>query len=459
MSSRPNVVVCLCDQLRPFEVGCYGSEFVQTPYLDRMAENGVRFEIACTNNPVCTAARSALLTGQYSRTCVGTSGNAREPVPERDRMLDSTLAEVFQAAGYRIGLIGKWHIDPRPELLGFQTVLYPNHQHRYTGQTYYGNDRRETLVEGFSVDYELDELGRWISERRNEPFFLFHNISQPHMPVWDAPERFRDMYKPEEVPLRENVWLDGQMAYDERWFTIYMYTMLYYQNRLDSHPERLPDGFDLRRLAALYCGMVTWTDYQVGRLMAILEEDGLADNTVVVFTSDHGDHLGSHHLFNKDSLYEEALRIPMLYHWPVELKPRAVDSQVTSLVDVMPTILSLAGLSAPPNVQGADLSAVLRGEAQTVGENVAFCESAQSQVGVRTLTHLYGFKKRPGRGPDPDVSFFDLTDDPMEMRNLAASGRQSDLEANLRERARRWDLHTPWLAATKPPWAHEQPAL
>lgn len=443
MSDQPNVVVCLTDQLRPFEIGCYGGSVVQTPSIDRLAGNGVRFEIACSNNPVCTAARSVLLSGQYSRTCVGTSRNAPEPVPERDRMLDPTLAEVFRAAGYTTGLIGKWHIHPQPELLGFETVLYPCFEHRYAGQTYFRRDRREEFVEGDTVEYELDELRQWISQHKDDPFLLFYNISQPHMPLLGAPERFRNMYAPEQVLMRENVWADGKMAYDEDWFKIYIHTSHYYKGRMSDAPP-LPPGFDLRHLTALYCGSVTWTDYQLGELMRALEEDGLAENTIVVFTSDHGDLLGSHQFFNKDSLYEEALRIPMVFHWPAGLKPVVADSQVASLVDVMPTALSLARLSVPDCAQGTDLSPVLRGEADSVGENAAFVETSQSQVAVRTLTHLYGFKTRPGRGREPEVSFFDLVQDPMEQINLAGAESARGLEKELRARVERWDRRTPW---------------
>jgi choline-sulfatase len=432
MTNRPKVIVCLTDQLRPFELGCYGGNIVPTPAIDSLAATGVRFETAL----------SILLSGQYCRTCLGSLGNSPEPIPERKRMVDPTLAEVFRDAGYRTGLIGKWHIHVDPELLGFDTVYYPNHMHRYTGQTFYRNGGREELVEGFTVDAELAELRTWMGDHKSDPFFLYYNISQPHMPVWDAPEQFRDMFMPDHVELRANVWNDGELPYDEKWFKIYLHDYLYYQRHLP-HTEQLPEGFDIKRLTAHYYGMIAWADYQLGELMRNLEDNGLADNTIVLFTSDHGDMLGSHHMFNKDVLFEESLRIPMIVRWPEGLKPRVVDSQVISLVDVMPTLLSLSGLQTPSSAQGTDCSPVVLGEADSVGENAAFVETNRNaQAAIRTLTHAYGYRQ-PDEGDQ--AWFYDITHDPLELRNLAGSGEQSSTEQELCERAERWDRETRWL--------------
>jgi arylsulfatase A-like enzyme len=316
--------------------------------------------------------------------------------------------------------------------------------HRYTGQTFYRNNGKEELVEGFAADAEMAELRTWLSDHKSDPFFLYYNISQPHMPVWDCPEQYRDMYSPDQVELRANVWKDGELPYDENWFKIYLHDYLYYNRHLP-YTEQLPEGFDLKKLTALYYGMISWADYQVGELMRNLERNGLADNTIVVFTSDHGDMLGSHGYFNKDSLYEEAIRVPMIVHWPSKLKP-AVSSQVSSLVDVAPTVLSLAGLEPPAHMQGTDLSPVLTGDAESVGANAAFIETSQNQVGIRTSTHLYGLKNDPAKGRDPDPMLFDLTTDPMEDNNLAGVTDHAALESELRERAERWDRETVWRA-------------
>lgn len=447
MADKPNVVICLCDQLRAFEVGCYGSKVVRTPNIDAFAAQGVRFEAACTNNPVCTPARSILLSGQYSRTCAGALGNCGEPEPTRSIFPNTTIAEAFKAAGYRTGLIGKWHIRPHPRTVGFDTAFFPHHSHRYTGQTYFDMDGNSRVIEGFAHEAEQSELSRFLAKDPGRPFFLFYNISQPHMPLADMPERYRQMHSPGRVSLRPNVFVDGKPAYDTNWFSIYLWDYLYYDKHLP-HTAQLPRCFNIRHLTALYCGSVAWVDDQLKELMRQLSAAGLDENTIVVFTSDHGDNLGSHHLFNKDRLYEESIRIPMIYRWPRRLRPRGVTTQITSLVDVMPTLLALAGVDAPHGLQGMDMSPVLLGEKASLEENVAFIETTQGAVGVRSLTHLYGVNKRKEGQRTTDVTndrfmFFDLAADPMQEHNLAAES--SAVADELRERVLRWDRETPWL--------------
>ena len=449
-TAKPNVVVCLCDQLRAFEVGCYGNAVIRTPNIDRLAREGVRFEVACSNNPVCTPGRSILLTGQYSRTCQGTLVNCGEPVAERVQLPDVTLAEALKSEGYDTALIGKWHIAPEPAVVGFDHAVYPHHQHRYTGQTFHRSYGEDVVIDGFTVDYEIEELEKYIRSHRDQPFFLFHSISQPHMPVDDVPERIKTMYSRDEVPLRPNVFEDGRMAHDENWFRIYLYDYLYYEKHLPYTQTPLED-FDLRDLTARYYGNTTWADEQVGALVGILEENGILENTVIVFTSDHGDNLGSHQLFNKDQLYEESIRIPMIFHWPAGLRRRKVSWQVASLVDVMPTVLALVGVRTPGTCQGTDLSQVVRGEADVVGANCAFIETSPGLIGIRTLTHLYGAQKertpdrRTTRVIDDEFMFFHIPTDQYQCDNLAKTHKRREAAALLRDRLLRWDLETPWM--------------
>lgn len=450
ISDKPNIIVCLCDQLRAFELGCYGNDTIRTPNIDRLATEGVRFEVACTNNPVCTPGRSILISGQYSRTCQGTLVNCGEPLRERVQLPDATIAEVLKELGYKTALVGKWHIAPAPETVGFDFAVYPHHQHRYSGQTFHRSFGEDIVVDGFGADYEIEELTRFIREYRGRPFFIFHSISQPHMPFADMPERFKTMYSRGEIKLRPNVYCNGEMAYDENWFRIYLYDYLYYEKHLPYTEEPLPEGFDLRDLTALYYGSVSWADEQIGSLMRALEENGLANNTIIVFTSDHGDNLGSHNLFNKDELYEESIRIPLIFWWPDQLRPRKVSWQVASLVDVMPTILALVGVTAPESCQGTDLSAIVRGQVDVAGENCAFIETSRGAVGIRSLRHLYGIRKE--RTPDARTTsviddkflFFDLLKDPYQLENLVETEADNEIATRLRKRVLTWDAETPW---------------
>jgi choline-sulfatase len=360
-------------------------------------------------------------------------------------MREPTMAEVFRAAGYRTALIGKWHIEPDPHLLGFDYAVYPHYSHRYAGQTFHEADGGQRVVEGFGADYEMDLLRSYLGQRRDEPFFLYYNISQPHMPLAGMPETYRTMYPRDSVPLRENVYQDGRMAHDERWFRIYLWDYLFYREHLPYTEKSLGD-FDLRDLTALYYGAGTWADDQLGELIRCLDENGLTEDTLVVFTSDHGDNLGSRHLFNKDVLYEEAIRIPLIFHWLRGLRSGVVETQVASLLDVMPTVLSLSGIETPPTAQGTELSPVLRREEEFLGENAAFIETSKGDIGIRTLACLYGVLRavaRDGASGDPgDEMLYDITADPLQQRNLAEESQAAD---KLKDRLGLWNLGTPWL--------------
>jgi len=450
----------MCDQLRAFEVGCYGNEVIRTPNIDRLAEEGVRFEHAVTNNPVCMPARSSLLTGQYSRTCMGYLGNYAEigpdgrrslpeyPAQERTMLLDPTLPEQLKRLGYDTALFGKWHVHPAPHLAGFDYSLFPRVHHRHTGQTFVENVGTGEVVDEFSVDFEAERVREYLAADRDRPFFMFYSISPPHMPLMDAPEQYLTMYSSDEVPLRPNVFVDGRMAYDEHWFKIYLWDFLFYQEDLP-HTRTLPEGFDLRRLVALYYGMTTWVDDTVGRLMRALEVNGLSEDTIVVFLSDHGDNLGSHHLFNKSTLIQEAIRIPMIFHAPGRWAARINRAQVAQIIDVMPTLLGLCGGDVPESVQGHSLVPLIEGTCEELEENVAFIETSRGEIGVRTTTHLYGAQLADDlrEAADECRCFFDLVADPYEQGNLAGGDREPALADELRGRLLEWHRLT-WIRNT-----------
>ncbi len=457
---RPNVILCICDQLRAFETGCYGNEVVRTPQLDRLATEGVRFETAVSNNPVCMPSRSCLLSGQYSRTCMGMLGNYGErqadgsttmpeyPAADRPHLPAPALPEMFRNLGYDTALIGKWHIHSGPGQLGFDYSLYPRVHHRHSGQSFVENDGEEFQVDGFSVRFESDQVAGYLRDRahREKPFFLYYSISPPHMPLMDAPETYLDMYDPDDILLRPNVFRDGRLPHDDHWFKVYLWDFLFYERDLP-FTRTLPPGFDLRRLIALYYGMTTWVDDMVGRLRHYLKAYHHAENTIVVFLSDHGDNLGSHHLFNKGRLIEESIRIPLIFHAPNRLKPRVNTSATAQLIDVTPTLLTLCGGSVPAHVQGRDLSGTVRdGDALKDG-NGAFIETGSGEIGLRTTTHTYGIRVDPktGRVLDDRACLYDLRTDPYQMNDLRNSDCDAGLAAGLRDRVLAWHHETPWM--------------
>jgi len=455
MNSHPNVIVCMCDQLRSFEVGCYGNEIVKTPHIDSLAANGVRFDIAVSNNPVCTPARSCLLTGQYSRTCAGYLGNEGDEAPpyQRKKLMDITMPEAFKQAGYRTALIGKWHIAMHPKLVGFDEYLFPKLHHLNYNQIYFDESGRAFTTRGLAEDANCARLDSFLEQQaqNDRPFFAFYNIATPHMPFFDVPQAFLAMYSRDDVCLRNNVFVDNRMAHDENWFKIYIWDYLYYQGFFQhdqfGSPFELPPDFDLRDLTALYYGMVSFTDEYVGRVIDLLRKYSLVEDTIVVFTSDHGDNLGSHHRFNKGLLIEESIRIPLIIHDAKNGKPAENTTQVASLIDIMPTVLSLCGIETPSSVQGNDLGPIVKGERNVLEVNCAFIETASREIGIRTPRRLYGMKLSDDfkSVSDDRLYFYDIANDQYEQNNLAKMDEQLDTALLLREKLMAWNEKTKWF--------------
>ena len=452
---HPNVILCVCDQLRAFDVGCYGHPLVQTPNLDRLASDGCRFTTAITNNPVCTPARSCLLSGQYSRTCNGVTGNCDEPTAGQRHVPCTSLAEAYRDAGYRTASIGKWHMASQPSAVGFEHWVNPIVPHRHRERLYFDAGRPDGFtVDDWTREYDLARVREFLDQRDEAPFFLYYNIEPPLMPVDDVPDRYRTLYDPDEVPIRANACQGGELARDERWFRIYLWDYRFYRDH-EPYTEALPEGFDLRRLTAMYLGMATLVDDLVGRLMAELAARGLAEDTIVLFTSDHGDNLGSHGNFNKSTIWEEALRIPMIVACPDRITPRVAETQIATLIDVMPTLLGLSGVEVPAGVQGCDLSPVIKGDRESLGPNVAFAEATSHGIAIRTPTHTYAMRLRDmsvaEHRPENDevvddrFAFYDLAADPEQLCNLAPTEAESPLARELRERLQAWHCQTPWL--------------
>ncbi len=477
--SHPNIILCLCDQLRAFEVGCYGNPVIRTPHLDRLAAEGVRFETAVTTFPVCMAARSVTLSGQYNRACTGGVGNVANsqgegriyfpqyPFAGRPHLRDATLPEILHGLGYHTAAIGKWHIHTWPQDIGFDYSLIPRMNHAHTGQHFSENGGPEFVPDGYSVDFESGRVESFLARqaRSDRPFFLYYNISPPHCPMSDAPEKYTGMYRPEEVPIRPNVSLSRRLPDQEHWFKVYRWDYRYYNFHLP-YTEELPEDFTLQRVIAEYYGMTTWVDDAVGRMLDALEANGLAENTIVVFTSDHGDYLGSHNRVQKGDLHEESVRIPLIIRAPQRRETEAlqdvtgaarrpashvVSAPVAALVDLAPTLLELAGAAVPAHMHGRSLAACLAGEATWSGADYAIVETGHG-VGIRTPTHLYGLPFVAGsrRLAETPHYFWDVEHDPYQLRNLAGTDEQAGTAHELDRLLRAWDKATAWMVERRP---------
>jgi len=462
MADRPNIIVCICDQLRAFETGCYGNPVIRTPHVDRLAREGARFELAVTNFPVCMAARSVLLSGEFNRTCTGGVGNVVFPsrpgdcnMPEypdygRPHLPDRTLPECLRELGYHNTVIGKWHLHSWPNDIGFDRYLIPRVHHCHSGQSFTEDGGPEFVPPQWSVDFEAERVEQYLHQRAQAagPFFLYYSISPPHCPVADAPEEYRTMYAPEEVPLRPNVDLSRPLDQQDHWFRVYRWDFRHYNLHLP-HTEQLPEGYDLRALIAEYYGMTTWMDAAVGRMLGALDRTGLAENTIVVFTSDHGDNLGSLGLVQKGGPTEESIRIPLIVRHPAGIGPRAVEGTVASLVDIGPTLLDQVGGQTPSHMSGRNLSPLLRGEAAAIRAE-AFIEIGNS-VAIRTPEHMCFLRRQRETGELGPAAhqFFDMLEDPYQLRNLAGTDEQALARLELETLIRDWDARTPWKDGTE----------
>ena len=470
----PNVVVCFTDQLRPFEIGCYGNPVVRTPHIDRLAAEGFQFDVGITNSPVCSPARATLMSGQYARTCTGSIRNVGSIGDERTRLPDPTLAEVLADAGYSTGHIGKWHLHVDPFLLGFDYAYYPVEiPHRYYGRAMREATRahgklstatgEDAVVEDFMPHAASGKMREYIRKNRDRTFFLNYSVSLPHMPIGpgNMPDKYVDMYTKDDVLLRDNVFdSNGELHRDEWWFKVYTKWDYFWRTRggaPDAPGDTLPDGFDLNDLTAYYYGAVTCTDDLVGDLMNALDENGVADNTVVVLSSDHGELLGNHGTYNKDRLYEEAIRVPMVYRYPNGFQAGETSAQVASNVDIAPTVLDACGLTVPAHMQGQSLLPVITGGRRSLDRDYCFVEAAgyqgvsyampYSMMGIRSPSHKYGIEvDEDDRIVRNDKAVFhDLRSDPYELDNLAERDAQAEIGNRLRETLLEWHRSTPWL--------------
>ena len=450
-NQQPNVIVVLTDQLRPHALGSYGNKIVRTPNIDKFASEGYQFNLGITNNPVCVPARSTLLSGQHARTSVGSRKNEMQETQtlhgrkDRIKFPDKTIAEAFKEQGYKTFQIGKWHVDTTPSMLGFDESLVVDQI--FTKTTFSRNEGEIYKVPGFSSDYELKNVKEIFENNKTAPFFMYYNITSPHMPLLDVPYKYTTMYDPADMPLRDNVWKNGKLPSNETWFHIYMWQTLYGEH--EPITAKATPNFTIKDLTALYYGSVTWVDDLFGEMLRSLEENGLKENTIIVFSSDHGEMLGSHHLWNKDRPYEEAIRVPMIYNHPGKINSKVNKEQITSLVDIMPTLLDLSGIDIPKSAQGRSVAKLMDGSTKktTLPENYAFIETPWAELAIRTPEYMYAvtMEKNDEGIKNENHLFFDLTEDIYQLNNLIGKDKKSKIARKLLKKIKAFDKNTPRL--------------
>ena len=426
--SRPSVLLILPDQMRARAMGCMGTPDVQTPNLDRLAAQGILFRRTYANSPVCCPARAILLTGTYAHR------NGMIANDLRLRESEVTLAEILGGHGYRTGFIGKWHLDggprepgfvpPGPRRQGFEFWAAYECQHRHFTPVYFRDTPQPILVPKFEPEASCDFAVEFLrTQPKERPFFLTVQMGPPHDP-YGAPETYMRQYDPRKIKMPPN-WVPGSERGDG--------PLVPPNLRRPDLPTRPYVRLGHEEEVAAYYAAITAIDDQVGRLLDVLRETQLDENTIILFTSDHGDMLGSHGLRRKRKPYEESAGVPGILRWPVRIpKGLAVDT-LLSHVDMAPTLLGLCGIPIPPHMQGADLTQVALGKSTAGPEAVLlqiFVPFNPDQVarpwrGLRTARYTYA------RFADEPWVLFDNETDPWQQRNLAADEGRAELRRKL----------------------------
>ena len=448
MPDRPHILIVMVDQLSALFLRAYGHGVTRTPAIDRLAEGGVVFENAYTPSPLCAPARASFMTGMLP-TRTGVYDNSAElpsAVP--------TFAHYLRLEGYRTCLSGKMHFVGPDQLHGFEerltTDVYPGDfgwtpdwsrpGERVDWWYHDASSVKEAGVAEVTNALEYDDEVTFHAVRRlydyaryegDAPLALCVSFAHPHDP-YVARQRYWDLYADEEVDLP---------AAPAR-----------SREELDPHSRRLWDDCalgdveitdeDLRAARRGYYAGLSYVDERIGEVLSAVEACGLADDTVVIFTSDHGDFLGEHGLFFKMSFREHAARVPLIVHAPGRFGARRV-SEPVSLVDLTPTLADLArpGLSAElaQPVDGRSLVPLLAGAAESPDGVVVGEYLAESVVAPLVMIRR-GRWKLVSTPSDPD-QLFDLEADPLELVNLADAPEHGDVVRELREEvARRWNL-------------------
>ncbi len=430
-AERPNVLVVIGDDHAAHALGAYGNKLAKTPNLDRLAASGMRFDRAYCNAPVCTASRQSFLTGRYPRTLGVTQLQSALPASE------VTLAEVLGTRGYATAAIGKMHFNSSLTH-GFRVVEdLPQHAEWLKSRAVrdlppgietlgpwrpFKVPAREWLNSmcwpypameaDMASHYFVEETAKFIAEKREGPFFCVASFYEPHSP-FQFPVEFRGRRKPSDfdppAPGPEDAW-------------------------------QIPKIFqpltreDKQGIAAAYYTSVEYLDSNVGKVLDALEASGKAGNTVVVYFGDNGYFLGQHGRFEKHSMFEEAVRVPLLVRFPPLVKPGSTTDALVELFDLFPTLAELCGAPSPEMVQGKSLRAILDGTGTRHRDHifVEYSENEEGMVRDERWKLIYGTGKRARKdgyeidSPTPGryILLYDTVNDERELKNLSHDPEQ-----------------------------------
>ncbi len=458
---RPNILLIYTDDHSAAAVSCYGSRINTTPNIDRIAREGIRFDNAFCTNAICAPCRAVVLTGVHSHV---------NGLMDNGDVFDGsqpTFPQLLQGAGYETALVGKWHLKTDPTGFDYWAVL--------PGQgDYYNPDfitaEGKTRDEGYVTDLVTDRSINWLEEdwNRDQPFLLMAQHKAPHRSWMPGPDHL-DLYADVEIPEPETLFDDyasrGSSAHEQE-MEIDRHMYLHYDLKIEPTDEERanlqgPDrwirgmrerltpsqlaawdaafrprndafreagleGRDLvrwkyQRYIKNYLRCIASVDDNIGRLLDWLDEEGLAENTIVIYTSDQGFFLGEHGWYDKRFMYEPSLKVPMVVRWPGRIEPGSTEAALVQNLDMAQTMLDAAGVQAPARMQGRSLLPLMQGTGRPGWRDSIYYEyfeegihNVQPHQGVRTdRWKLMFFPKTD------EWELYDLETDPHEVRNLA----------------------------------------
>ncbi len=437
---QPNILLITTDQQRFDTVGEHAPEMLRTPHLDQLGREGATFDRAYAESPICVPSRVSIMTGK-SVVNHGLIGND----PTSSVMgRENTLPSVLRDAGYQTAGIGKMHFTPERARHGFDELILPADYYRWMdrqGETAlrpmrHGIGQNEmyptmaTVPEGLTLtSWIAEQCVEYITQRRDPtvPFFLWASFTKPHPPL-DPPEPYYSMYDPDEVPgpVHGDWSKGGKVPPGFRYGQV--------RSGYDVIPESV-----YRAAKAAYFGLITQVDYVIGRIFGALQDEELSDDTMVMFTSDHGEYLGDHGAASKSYFHEVSARVPMILRLPKstdsDIAGVTVDNVVTHS-DILETFATAAGAAVPDGTDGQDLVALARGEIEdprpyivgTTGISYIARTGYPPFLGITDGHHKYLWY------PEGSVAqFFDLKADPLELTDLSTDDDYSDVRANLRD--------------------------
>jgi arylsulfatase A-like enzyme len=480
---RPNIILIMSDDHAYQAISAYTDKLIETPNIDRIASEGILFSNACVTNSICAPSRAVIFTGKHSHL----NGKIDNRFPFDTTQV--TFPQLLQQGGYQTAIFGKLHFGNNPK--GFDQFKILPGQGNYYNPDFITKDEGKIRVEGYTTDIITDFTLDWLKEERDpgKPFFLAFWHKAPHR-EWLPPERHFKEYMKKTFPEPETLFDDyegrgsaareaemnllthmnwagdskiypevmdelgipetsnwdkrafegnvGRMNPEQRaaWDAVYGPMNEDFKKRYPSMTEKEKMQWRYQRYMQDYLGSIAAVDDNVGRLLDYLDESGLAENTLVVYTSDQGFYLGEHGWFDKRFIYEESFKTPLLARWPGVIDPGSASDQMVQNLDFAQTILDAAGISAPSDMQGESLVPLLRGDEQDWDREAVYYHYYEYPA-VHMVKRHYGIVTREYKLAHfyYDVDEWELYDrlkDPLEMLNVYDDPDYADIVAELK---------------------------